>query len=133
MFSNSGKIDTLKMYGNLTRWIFRFILTEVLTLPCHVIVPVHIMEETEETEGTRKKTGKIVTDTLGSFRNTAGGLFNASLFIELERKGLNQYIRKARCMPSPLKEAKNNIGLPELVENLSFNTIMEAINKNKAA
>lgn len=131
VFSNSGKIDTLKMYGNLTRWLFKFILTEVLTLPCHIIIPVHIMEETEEIDGTRKKTGKIVTDTLGSFRNTAGGLFNASIFIEIERKGTNQYVRKARCMPSPTKEAKNNIGLPELVENLSYQSIMEAINNNK--
>ena len=133
VFSQAGKVDTMKMYGNLTRWVFKFILTEVLTLPCHVIVPVHVMDETEEDEGKQKKTGKIITDTLGSFRKTAGGLFNASIFIEIERTGPNQYKRKARCLPSPSKEAKNNIGLPEIVENLSYQSVMDAINKNKTA
>lgn len=130
-YTQKGAVDVQRMYGTLTREVNKFIITEVLTLPCHVVVPCHIMDETEEEDGKQKKTGRIITDTLGGFRKSAGGLFNASIFIELERIGPNQYKRKARCLPSSTKDAKNNLGLPEIVENLSYQSILQNLNNGK--
>lgn len=131
LLTAKGAVDTQRMYGTLARWMLKFVITEVLTLPCHVVVPVHVMEEKEEDEGKMIKTGRIITDTLGNFRKDAGGYFNASIFIELERTQTGEYKRKARCLPNPKKDAKNNLGLPEFVENLSYESIMANIDKLK--
>lgn len=130
--SKTGKKDTLSQYGNLGRWLYKFILTEVISLPCHVVVNVHIMEEEEEQEMAngqtkRVKTGNIITNTLGGFRKDAAGLFNASIFLECQKKGPDSYIYKARCKPGGGKEAKNNVGLPEIVENISYDTLCKSI------
>lgn len=129
----TGKDDTQAMYGVLSKWLYKFILTEVVSLPCHVVVNAHCMDE-EEDDGTGKlvKTGRVISQTLGGFRNQAASLFNASIFLEVkQQKGVYQYI--ARCKPSSAFAAKNNIGLPEIVENISFKTIMENLHRDEPA
>ena len=56
-----------------------------------------------------------------------GGLFNAYLFLELKREGTDKYHYLARCRPSSGKLAKNNLGLPELVENISYDTLVKSL------
>lgn len=131
--AKTGKEDTQSMYGTLGKWLYKFILTEVVALPCHVVVNCHEMdEEVDDGTGKLQKTGRVISQTLGGFRNQAAGLFNATLFLECkQQKGVYTY--QARCMPSSGKAAKNNIGLPELVENISFKTIMENLYRNEPA
>src|SRR3990167_5806953 len=98
--SKTGKKDTLSQYGNLGRWLYKFMLTEVVSLPCHVIVNVHTMEEMEEQESDREgtkrvKTGHIITNTLGGFRNDAAGLFNANIFLEVQNLPDAKYKHRA--------------------------------------
>lgn len=130
-FGKSGNVDTMAMFGELSRWLNRFILTQVITLPCHVIVPVHEMEEEETDDSTGKstKTGRTITNTLGGFRNDAAGLFNASIFLEVKQGTPKKYV--ALCQPTTRKPAKNNLGLPELVENISYQAIIGALNSKK--
>jgi len=133
--TKSGATDTLAMYGALNRWLSRFILTEVVTLPCNVVVPVHEMEEEERDEATGKssKTGRTITNTLGGFRNDAAGFFNASIFLEAKKVG-DKMKYTAQCLPSFKKPAKNNIGLPEMVENISYGALVNAVHTvNKTA
>jgi len=122
-----GALDTRSMYGNLGRWLYKFILTEVLTIPCNVIITVHEQEEQEEDDkGKTYKTGKIEPAILGGFRDRIAGMVNAHIFLELKRdQGKYRYI--ARCMPSITKRAKNNLGLPEIVEDISYQKIMDNI------
>lgn len=133
--SKSGKIDKLAQYGNLGRWLYKFILCEVIALPCHVVVNVHTQDEIEEEEtdrgeAKRKKTGAIITNTLGGFRNDAAGLFNANIFLEAQQLPQAQYKYKAFCKSTTkYPAAKNNVGLPQLVENISFQTLVESITK----
>lgn len=132
----SGNVDTLSMYGNLGRWLYRFVVTELLSLPCHVVVNCHIQEEEEEQvgrDGTSKrvKTGNVITNTLGGFRKDAAGLFNASVFLDCKKTGPDQYKYSARCRPGGGMMAKNNLGLPELVDNISYKTLIESIGVNK--
>ena len=125
----TGKEDTQSMYGSLSKWLYKFILTEVVSLPCHVVVCCHEQDE-EEDDGTGKlvKTGRTISQTLGGFRNQAASLFNASLFLECkQQKGVYQYT--ARCLPSSGKAAKNNLGLPEMVENICYKTIMDNVHR----
>lgn len=135
--AKSGNVDTLSMYGNLGRWLYRFVVTELLSLPCHVVVNVHQMEEEEEQivngQAKRVKTGQIITNTLGGFRKDAAGLFNANLFLECSKTGPDKYMFKARCRPGGGKEAKNNLGLPEFVEDISYEKLMSSIGVKKTA
>ena len=134
--SKNGKIDKLAQYGNLGRWLYKFILCEVISLPCHVVVNVHTQEEEIEEENDRgevkrKKTGNIITNTLGGFRNDASGLFNASIFLEVQNMPQGQYKYKAFCKPvSKYMGAKNNVGLPQLIENISYQTLCDSIGFN---
>lgn len=129
--TKSGSIDTRAMYGNLTRFVFKFMLTKVITLPCHVLIPVHTMDEQEEDAATGKvqKTGQVITNTLGGFRNDAAGMVNANLFLDIKRKG-EQHIYRAQCLPDGRRNAKNNLGLPMYVENICYETIMNSIERN---
>lgn len=135
--AKSGKIDKLAQYGNLGRWLYKFILCEVISLPCNVVVNVHIqdeieVEETDRGEEKRKKTGAIITNTLGGFRNDAAGLFNANIFLEVQNLPQGQYKYKAFCKPvTKYPGAKNNVGLPQMIENISYQSLVEAISLNK--
>lgn len=129
LVTKSGELDTRGMYGTLGRWLYKFVLTELLTFPGNLVVTCHEMAENDEAMDSKvDKTTPIVSNILGGFREKASGLFNASIFLEVRRTGDNQYKHIARCKKGNLRDAKNNIGLPELVENVSYATIIEAIN-----
>jgi hypothetical protein len=124
----TGNVDTQSMFGNLSRWLYRFILTEVVSLPCHVVVNCHEQdEEVEDSDGKLAKTGRIISQTLGGFRNQAASLFNASIFLESKKVGTDKYQYTARCKPSGGKAAKNNVGLPETVESISYEAIIKSL------
>jgi len=125
--TKTGAQDTRGMFGGLSRWLYNFTVMKLLTIPCHVVVTCHEMEETEE-DGTGKstKTGQIITRTLGGFRDDAAGLFNASIYLKCFKSG-STYKYQARCLPGEGRNAKNNLGLPEIVEDISYSKIMECI------
>ena len=121
--SKSGEINTLGMYGELARWAYRFFLVDIMSLPCHVVVTVHEMEETEEHDGKRTKTGRTISNLLGGFRDKIGGLCNLYTFLDcIKRDGKYEY--RARCRPGAGKAAKNNLGLPEMVNDISYGNLV---------
>lgn len=127
-FTKSGEDDVRSMYGTLGRWIYRFILMDVLTMPCHVVVTCHEVEEEEEDpKGKMFKTGRVISNTLGSFRDKAAGLFNAYLFLECKPSGTD-YRYSAICRQIGGKNAKNNLGLPGRIEDISYLKITECLN-----
>lgn len=128
-YAKSGELNTLAMYGGLARWAELFAL-RLNALPCHVVLTAHIEEEEEEVEGKKVKTGKWITDTLGSFRSKAGGLFNANLYLDIKREqvgGKTVYKYLAYCLPTGKVDAKNNLGLPEVVEDISYDKLVAAL------
>lgn len=128
--AKTGKEDTQAMYGTLGKWLYKFILTEVVSLPCHVVVTAHCQDE-EEDDGSGKlvKTGRVISQTLGGFRTQAASLFNASLFLQSKsNKGVQTYT--AMCKPSHAFAAKNNIGLPDQIENISYEAIVAHLHGN---
>ncbi len=128
--TKSGEVDTRSMYGTLSRWLYNFTLTRVLSFKGNVVVTCH--EQTEGEEAMENKTNKAMTiapSILGGFRDMASGMFSASIFLEKKRKGENTYEYWARCQEGNMRPAKNRYNLPELVKDVSYKAILNSIGK----
>lgn len=131
--SASGSLDTRGMYGILSRWLYNFTLTRLLSFKGNVIVSCH--EQTEGEEAMEAKTDKSMTIApaiLGGFRDKVAGMFSASLYLSKKKKGPNEYTYSARCQAGDQREAKNRYNLPEIIENVSYGAILASIGKGQA-
>lgn len=130
--ATSGALDTRGMYGTLSRYLYNFTYMKLLSFPGNVVVSCH--EQTEDEEAISRKIDKSMTVApaiLGGFRDKIAGMFTASIYLEKRRKAENVYEYWARCQKGNNRDAKNRCGLPELVQNVSYRTIMDAIAKHK--
>ena len=128
----TGATDTRGMYGTLGRWGYKFTLMDLLSFPKNVVVSCHEMVEGEEAmERKVDKTTPVVPNVLGGFREKIAGMFSASIYLEKKRIGENKYSYLARCQRGNQREAKNRVGLPEIVENVSYDSIIKAIQTKK--
>lgn len=128
--TTSGALDTRGMYGTLSRWLYNFTLTKLLSFKGNVVVSCH--EQTEGDEAMEAKVDKSMTIApaiLGGFRDKVAGMFSASIYLEKKRKGENQYEYWARCQKGNQREAKNRYNLPEMVANVSYASILASIGK----
>lgn len=129
--TRQGEMDTRAMYGTLSRWLYNFTLTRILSFKGNVVVTCH--EQTEGEEAMENKTNKAMTIApaiLGGFRDMAAGMFSASIYLEKKRKGENQYEYWARCQEGNSRPAKNRYNLPELLKDVSYTTIIASIGKD---
>lgn len=128
--TSNGALDTRGMYGILSRWLYNFTLTRLLSFKGNVIVSCHEQTEGEEAmEGKTDKSMTIAPAILGGFRDKVAGMFSASIYLEKKKKGENTYEYWARCQQGNQREAKNRYNLPEMVQNVSYKTILESIGK----
>lgn len=128
--SSSGAVDTRGMYGTLSRWLYNFTITKLLSFKGNVILTCHT--QTEGDEAMENKVDKSMTISpaiLGGFRHMVAGMFSASIYLEKKRLGDNKYMYLARCQKGANKEAKNRYNLPEIVENVSYQMIIDSIGK----
>lgn len=128
--NRAGELDTRGMYGKLGRWLYEFTLMNICSFPGNVVVTSHIKQEHEE--AMKKKIGNedIVADILGGFRNQAPGMFSLVMFIDKIKKD-GKYLYVARVDVGQGKLAKNRYNLPEVIENVSYQTVVDAIAKAK--
>jgi len=132
--TSSGAVDTRGNYGVLARWLYNFTLTRLLSFKGNVIVTCH--EQTEGEEAMEAKTDKSMTiqpSIIGGFRDKVAGMFSASIYLFKKRSGTNVYQYTARCQKGEQREAKNRYNLPEIVENVSYKTILDSIGKGLTA
>lgn len=130
-FTSSGAIDNRSMYGTLGRWGFQFIINSILSFPGNVIVTCHEQVEGEEAMSHKvDKSSPIVPSVLGGLRDKLEGMFSASLYLD-KQKTPQGYKYVARCQKGGQRNAKNRYGLPELVEDISYQKIIDTINNNK--
>lgn len=128
--SSNGSLDTRGMYGSLSRWLYNFTLTRLLSFKGNVVVSCH--EQTEGDEAMENKTNKAMTIApaiLGGFRDKVAGMFSASIYLEKKRRGENQYEYWARCQEGNQRPAKNRYNLPEMIKDVSYKSILESIGK----
>ena len=130
--ASNGALDTRGMYGALGRWGYKFTLVDLLSFQKNVVVTCHEMVEGDEAMEKRvDKTTSILPNIIGGFREKVGGMFSASIYLEKKRLGENKYQYLARCQRGNARDAKNRLGLPEIVENISYETLMKAIQTSK--
>jgi len=128
--SSNGSLDTRGMYGILSRWLYNFTLTRLLSFKGNVVVSCH--EQTEGDEAMENKTDKSMTiapSILGGFRDKVAGMFSASIYLDKKRISDNKYQYLARCQKGANRDAKNRYNLPEIVENVSYKAIFDSIGK----
>lgn len=130
--STRGELDTRGMYGILSRWLYQFTYTKLLSFKGNVVVSCH--EQQEDEEAVSRKVDKSMTVApaiLGGFRDKIAGMFTGSIYLEKIRKAENVYEYWARCQKGSNRDAKNRCGLPERVPNVSYKAIMEQIARHK--
>lgn len=129
-----GSLDTRGMYGALSRWLYQFTLTKILSFPGNVVVSCHEQVEGEEAMASKvDKTTPVVPNILGGFREKVAGMFAASIYLDKKRVGDNKYQYIARCQKGNQRDAKNRYGLPEVIENVSYQKVMDEIKKASAS
>ena len=129
--NSKGDLDTRGMYGNLSTKLYKFFFMKICSFPGNVVVSCH--EQTEGDEAMEDKVDKSMTISpaiLGGFRNMVSGMLSASIYLEKKRIGDNKYMYQARCQKGNNRDAKNRYNLPEIVENVSYQTILNSIGTN---
>ena len=140
-----GAVEKRQMYGYLSNWLYRFLMTSVVNFPGNVVVSCHLKSEGEE-KMKKKKDGQVevVPNILGGFRDKAEGLFTASIY--LERKLLTvkdpktgKVTQTPRFVAYTQNQmvpgfgskilAKNVHGLPPIMQNISYQSIMEHVTR----
>ena len=131
-YTRSGELNSQAMYGDLNRWLYQFVLMKLLSCPCNVIFNCHEMLESDEVlEKKPDKSNPILPSILGGFRDKAGGMFSCVFYLAKKsvkgKEGKAEYKFFARTNRGNGKNAKNRYNLPEVIENVSYNTIITAI------
>jgi len=132
--SKQGNVDTLKMYGDLARDLYKFITYSCITFPGNFVLTVHEMQESDEAMAKKPdKSSPVVANVLGSFRNKVEGLFPVVLFLDKkETHDKNKpYQYMARTNKCDRRNAKNRFNLPERISNISYTTLINAINNKE--
>ncbi len=136
--NRSGEADTRGMFGALGMWLYNFILLSIVSFPGHVVITAHEHEQSEEqaAKNSLYATTPITADILGGFRDRVGGLVSAVIFLESKKVILNgkpSLSFYARCLESAGKRGKNRYGLPEIVEEISYQTLVNATKQTQTA
>jgi hypothetical protein len=132
LYSKAGVLDIRAMYGNLGLWLYRFTLYGLCSFNGNVVVTSHEQREDDEAlERVVDKTVPITPNILGSFRNKIGGMFSASLYLGVKKEE-TRFTYFARCLKGDQRNAKNRYGLPEIVQDVSYDRILQELNGKTA-
>lgn len=128
--TSRGDVDTRGMYGSLRDWCYMFLVTEMLTFKGNIVVTAHEMLENDE--ALEKKVDKSILNVpniIGGFRNDIDGLFSNVFYLDklVRKEGGYRYV--CRTNKGNGKNAKNRLGLPEVIENISYATLKETMDK----
>lgn len=128
--TRQGEVDTRGMYGDLNRWCHDLVALKLLTFPGNLIVTVH--EQVEEDEAMDKlpdKSSPISPAILGGFRYRIGAYFSLNMWMEKKLVGAGQYRYVAHLNKGMQRNAKSRYPLPDVIEDISYQKIMEYMEK----
>jgi hypothetical protein len=130
--SRTGEIDTRGMYGALGNWLYRFSLLYLVSFPGNVVITAHIQRDDEnDLKASLTPTAPITADVLGKMRYRITGLVSASIFLHRKKVMLNgkpDWSFYARTIEGEGELAKSRYPLKEIVENISYDSIMKELN-----
>ena len=129
--ATTGILNTQAMYGKLARYLHEQVAINFTSLPCNVIITAGELLETEEAmERKVDKTNPIMPSILGGFRNDIAGLVSLVLYLQ-KTKDVKGYHYMARTNMGSGKNAKSRYpNIPEVVENISYQTLKDVILKS---
>jgi hypothetical protein len=134
--SNNGVVNTMGMYGDLARRLYRILVMEIMNFPGNVIVNVHLKVEDEEALEKlpqAERENPYVPAILGGIRHEIKGWFSLVVYLEKQIKGTG-YDYLSRTNLGNQRMAKSRYPLPTIMSSLSYKDIMSAIEKaNKVA
>lgn len=129
--SRSGEVDMRAAYGKLSRWLYQFVVMSLLTIKANVVVSCHEKLESDEVmEKKPDKSSPVVPSILGGFRDDCAGLFSGVFYLNKIVDG-SGYKYLARTNLGNGRLAKNRWNLPSVIENISYDTIWQAILKSE--
>ena len=130
--SRTGEVDVRGMYGKLARWMYNFVLMKLLTIPANLVITVHSKMESEEMMSKKlDKNNPIVPNILGGFRDDIGGMVSLVLYLGKVNLGQGKYKYLARTNMGQGKQGKSRYpNIPEVVENISYQTLKDVILKS---
>lgn len=127
--ATTGVLNTQAMYGKLARWLYQFVLMQILTFPGNVVVTAHEQLESDEAlEKKPDKTTPVLANILGGFRDKADGMFSLVIYLN-KLKSDTGYKYMARTNKGNQRNAKSRINLPEIIEDISYGKLKEIIDK----
>lgn len=141
--TENGAENTQGMFGqlkiNLSNWIDRDVLT--FRKYGNLVMCTHVMRESEQTlQGTKTRAKAVDTlsdlypDIIGSFRREIQRKFENVLYLEhkVQTKKFVAYTSKQVAFGTVVL-AKNAIGLPAVIENVCYSTLInnKAVNQPK--
>lgn len=127
----TGRVDTQSMYGKLSRWLYRFTLMNLLTFPGNVVVNCHEMLESDEALDKKPdKDTPVLASILGGFRDKIGGMFSCVFFLSKVKGNDKRYHYMARTQRGNQRNAKCRFSLPEIIEDVSYDKLIKAINES---
>jgi len=127
--SRNGELNTQGMYGKLARWLYQFTYMNLLSCPCNVIVNVHEMLESDEAlEKKPDKSTPVLANILGGFRDKADGMFSFVFYLAKTLQG-KEYKYFARTNKGNQRNGKSRLALPDVIENVSYNTLKKLIDE----
>lgn len=126
----SGEIDIRSIYGKLSRWLWQFTFMDILTFPGNIVVTTLEQREDEETLKTRaSKESPIVASILGGFRDKIGAMFSCVMYLSKIKQSDNKFHYFARTEKGNEKQAKNRLGLNEIIEDINYSKLKEMVDK----
>jgi len=128
--TRTGEVDTRGMYGDLRSWGYDFLLMNILSFKGNVVVNVHEMQENDEALDKKiDKSITIVPNITGGLRNDVDGLFSNVFYLSKINRKEGGYRYMCRTNKGSSKNAKNRFNLDEVLEDVSYQVIRDAINK----
>lgn len=128
----TGELNKMVMFGKLNRWLYEFTLMKLCSFPGNVVITAH--EKLESDEALEKKPDKsnpVVPSILGGFRDDIGGMVSLVLYLGKSKGPDGKYKYSARTNLGMGKQAKSRFpNLPEVVDNISYNTLRLAIEQS---
>lgn len=125
-----GEVDTRGMYGALGMWMYRFVLLYIVSFPGNVVICAHEQKDDEnDLKKSMNPNAPITPDMLGAMRYRIAGMVSASIYLSRKLVGPNKWQFSARCIEGEGKAAKNRYNLPAVVDNISYQSIVDALPK----
>lgn len=134
--TKSGAFDTQKAYGVLKDRLMNFFLKEIITLPCNVIINVHMQTEDDD-KLAKMPAGSMphVAAILGGFRDKLPAMMSYFFFLEKQEvviQGKKTYSYNVYTNKGNGRGARSRLALPPIISDVTYEKINAVIKQARS-